>query len=226
MLEVLAGIGQHHGARPQIAAPYAYRIRGAKCAGQQTKGMAPLPPLAGVDITVGPPPDLPYLWRVDPQHLEPPARQSLNEGDPRDPRRFQGDGGDTTPGQPVGHGCSVDRVRPKAAHRLRIVTRGHRPIMRFGPHVDARGVSIDGSELGWESRLRASQRWLPLSHDDRHYHRGQSQGQWARERPSSRTLPHGIRPAPVTTGVATSSQDQPHQRAHSTNASPASYNPL
>jgi hypothetical protein len=85
MLEVLAGIGQHHGARPQIAAPYAYRIRGAKCAGQQTKGMAPLPPLAGVDITVGPPPDLPYLWRVDPQHLEPPARQSLNEGDPRDP---------------------------------------------------------------------------------------------------------------------------------------------
>ena len=73
MLDVLAGIGQPHGALPQIAAQYASLIRGAKCAGQQTKGREPLPPLAVVAITFGPPPDLPYLLRVDPQHLDAPA---------------------------------------------------------------------------------------------------------------------------------------------------------
>jgi hypothetical protein len=40
------------------------------------------------------------------------------------------------------------------------------------------------------------------------------------------TLPNGIRSTPVTTGVATSSRDQPHKRAHSTIASTASHGPL
>jgi hypothetical protein len=66
--------------------------------------MEPLPPLAVMDLTFGPPPDLPYLLRVDQPHLEPPTRQSLKEGDPRDSRRFQGDRGDPTQGQPVGQG--------------------------------------------------------------------------------------------------------------------------
>ena len=63
------------------------------------------------------------------------------------------------------------------------VTGGDRHIMGFGPHVSARGVEIGSRELGGESRLRAYQLWLPLSHDDLHYHMGQSQGQWAWERP-------------------------------------------
>ena len=140
LLDGLAGRGPQQGALPPIAAQDAYLIRGAKGAGQQTEGLEPLPPLAVMDITCGPPPDLPYLWRVDQQPLEPPALQSLKAGEPIDSCRFQGDRGDTTPGQPVGQGGSVDGVRPKVAHRLRIVTRGHRHIMGFGPHVDARGV--------------------------------------------------------------------------------------
>jgi hypothetical protein len=86
--------------------------------------------------------------RVDQQHLDPLALQSLKEGDPIDSRRLQGDRGDTIPGQPVGQAGSVDGVSPKAAHRWRIVTRGNRHIMGFGPHVKARGVEIDGRELG------------------------------------------------------------------------------
>ncbi len=79
---------------------------------------------------------------------------------------------------------------------------------------------------GGERRLRADQRRRPLSHDDLHWHRGPRQGPGARARPSSRTLPHGIRPAPGPPGVAPGSQDPPHPRAHRTPASPASYNPL
>jgi hypothetical protein len=144
MLDMLAGRGQQHGALPQRAAQYADLIRGAKGAGQQANGLEPLPPLAGVGITCGPPLDLLYRLRIDQQHLEATALQPLKEGDPIDPGRFQGDGGDTPEGQPVGRGGSVDCVRAKAAHRLRIVTRGNRHIMGFGPHVDARRMQVDG----------------------------------------------------------------------------------
>jgi hypothetical protein len=48
----------------------------------------------------------------------------------------------------------------------------------------------------------------------------------ARERRDGSTLPHGIRTLPVPTDVAAGSRDEPHTRAPSTNASPASHAPL
>jgi hypothetical protein len=166
--EVLAGRGPPQGAVPPRAAQDADRIRGAQRPGQPTNGREPLPPWAVMASTLRPPPALPSLWRVDQPHLAPPALQSRPAGAPRDSRRRPGDRRETPLGQPVGQGGSGDGVRPTAAHRLRIVTRGNRHIMGFGPHVNARGVEIDGRKVRGESRLRASQLWLPLRHDDLH----------------------------------------------------------
>lgn len=54
--------------------------------------MEPWPPLAGVDVALGPPFALLHLLRIDLQDLAAVALQQLNQGEPIDHRRFQGEG--------------------------------------------------------------------------------------------------------------------------------------
>jgi len=229
MLDVLTRIAQPHGPLPQITAPHPDVVGGAARAGQSTKGMEPLPPLAVVDIARGPPVDLLHLWRIDQEHLAATGLQELNQRDPVDPGRFQGDGRDPARGQPVGQGLSVDRGRTTAAPRLGIVTRGNRHVVRFRPHVDPRRMQVDGGSWGWAGGLRARMLRLASGHGGLRPPRGHRSRQWGRERRSCSPLPNGIRSTPVTTGVATGvatgSRDPPHQRAHRTIASTASHGP-
>ena len=134
--------------------------------------MEPLPPLAVVDSALGPPVDLLHLVRIDQEHLEATGLQELNQRDPVDPGRFQGNSRDPARGQPVGQGLSVDRVRTKAAHRLGIVTQGNRHVVRFRPHVAPRRMQVDGGSWGWEGGLRARLLRLASSHGCLRHHRG------------------------------------------------------
>jgi hypothetical protein len=141
-------------AASRARAPHAPLGRGADRAGQEAKGLEPWSPRAGVDSTLGPPRALRPRWRIDQEHRHAPGLQALTPRAPLDPGRFQGDGRDPARGQPVGHARDVDRVRATAAHRLGIVTGGHRPLRRFGPHVETRRVPVDGGQwggrAGWE----------------------------------------------------------------------------
>jgi hypothetical protein len=226
MLHVLAGIGQSHRPRPQRAAQHAHLVWGAERASQQANGLEPWPPLAVVDSTLRPPRDLLHRWRIDQPHLNAPARQELKPRTPRDPSRFQGHGRDPARGPPVGQALSIDRVRATAAHRLGVVTGGHRHNMRFGPHVNACGPQVDGGQLGWERGLGARRLRRAVGHGRLRQHRAPRERQWGQERRRCSPLPHGIRSRPVTTGVATGSRDQPHQRAHRTIGPTASHGPL
>jgi len=224
-LEGLAGRGQPQGPRPPRAAPHAPLRRRAERAGQPANGREPLPPRAGVDLALGPPLALLHRWRIAQQPLKAPRRQELTQRDPRDPGRFQGHGRDAARRQPVGQRLSVNRVRAKAAHRRGLVTGGYRHIMGFGPSVDARRVPGDGGQLGGESRRGARRLRLAGSHGRLRHPREHGQRQWGRERRRGRTLPHGIRAMPVTTGVATGSRDHPPSRAHRPMAPTASHGP-
>src|SRR5262249_37505056 len=86
---------------------------------------------------------------------QPRASNSREEGNPKAPRRSQGDRGDLTGAKPVGQGCKGGGGGGKAAPGGGIVAGGARHRMRFGPDVDARGVEVGGSELRGEGRLGA-----------------------------------------------------------------------
>jgi hypothetical protein len=116
------------------------------------------------------------------QHLKAPGLQKFTQREPIDPGRFQGHRRDPARGQPVGQALSVNRVRAKAAHRLGLVTGGHRHIMRFSPHVEARRMPDDGGQLGWESGLGARLWLLAVSPGRLRQHKGHRQRQWGRER--------------------------------------------
>jgi hypothetical protein len=179
-----------------------------------------------VAIALRPPVELLHLWRVDPQHRQAPGLPALNQRAPRDSRRFQGHGREPAGRQPVGSGFPVDGRRATAAHRLRSITGRPGDIMGVGAHVDTRCVPVNGGQLGWQSRLGAPLWRLTVDHRGLHAPRRDRQGQGGRERRRCRTLPHGIRAAPVTTAVATGARDHPHTRAHRTMVPTASHGPL
>jgi hypothetical protein len=123
-LDVLARIGQEQGALAEVTAQDADLVRGSECAGQQSKSMEALEPLAVMPIAFGPAPDfLDLLW-IDQEHLKATRLKQFKEREPIDPGGFHGHGRDLALRQPVHHGFKVSRVSGKTAHWLGIITGG------------------------------------------------------------------------------------------------------
>ena len=215
MLDMLACVGQEHGAMAEVTAQHTDLVRGTKRPGQEAEGMQALDPLAVMHVACGPTFDLLDLLRVDQEHLEATRLQQLKERDPIDPRRFHGDGGDRALGQPSRQGVEVGRRGRKATHRLGIIAGGDRHIRGFGPNVDARRVEVGSRPLRRECRLGAGLFLLAWGHGHLHKSRGGVEPR-ARARWDGSTLPNGTRTEPVTTAGAAGSRDQPHIRAQGT----------
>jgi hypothetical protein len=139
-----------------------------------------LDPRAIVDVTLGSASDLLDLLGIHAEALAAACLQELKERNPIDARRFEGNGRDAACGSPVCQGFPVRRVRPQAAHGLRVVTRGHGDTMRFRPDGDARRMQISGSQLRREGG--SGLRGFALAWRHNHLHNSPVRGaQWARE---------------------------------------------
>src|SRR6266446_434186 len=85
MLDVLAGIGEEHGALAEVTAQHADLVRRPERTSQQAKGMEALNPLTVMHVAFGPAFDFLDLLRVDQEHLEATRLEQLKERDPIDP---------------------------------------------------------------------------------------------------------------------------------------------
>ena len=126
-LDVLARLGEEHGALAEGTAPHADVVRRPERPGEQPKGMEALDPLAVMPIACGPTPHGLDLLRIDQAYLDATRLAQRTERDPRDPGGCHGDGRDLALRHPVCQGCEVSRVGGKAAHRWGIITGGGRP---------------------------------------------------------------------------------------------------
>jgi hypothetical protein len=136
--------------------------------GQEAERVEALEPLAIVDVTLGPTPDLLHLLWIHKEDLEATRLQPLKKWDPIDAGGFEGDRRDAAPREPIGQGFQVGGERPEAAHRLGIINGGHRHKMRFRPDVDPCGMQVDGGQVWWESGSRLRGFRLAWRHNHLH----------------------------------------------------------
>jgi hypothetical protein len=94
MLDVLARIGEEHGALAEVAAQHTDLVCRPERTGEQPKGMEALDPLAVMHIAFGPPPNFLDLLRIDQEHLEATRLEQFKKRDPIDPGGFHGYGRD------------------------------------------------------------------------------------------------------------------------------------
>ena len=173
-LDVLARLGEEHGALAEGTAPHADVVRRPERPGEQPKGMEALDPLAVMPIACGPTPHGLDLLRIDQAYLDATRLAQRTEREPRDPGGCHGDGRDLALRQPVCQGCEVSRVGGKAAHRLGIITGGDGHIMGFSPDIEAGGVEVGGRHLRWKGGRGTSLVLLAWGHGHLHHSRGRS----------------------------------------------------
>jgi hypothetical protein len=150
MLDMLRGMGEQHRALAEITAQHADLVSRTEGTREQTEGVQALNPLAVMPIALGSAFDLLHLLRIDQEDCEAAGFEEFKERDPIDAGGLEGDGGDPTGGEPVRQRFQVGSAGPEAAYWLGVVTGGDGNPVGFGTDVDARGMQVDGCQLGWE----------------------------------------------------------------------------